>query len=174
MTSRDFEEYIKKEYVFDKIFDYFLATFWTVGGILMFYKTALTNWSKNLGVGLFIYSLIFCLYVIYFGIVGFLRIPRVPEIHFIPNKKGQKDSERKIFELKEKLNLSEFPSEEKGSILNFRTKKMLRPNKEIYFYIDDKGIYFNVQHINSRDPKYNYFPSTKKLINKIKTELLLN
>ena len=172
MNVLELKKYLDKEYLFYKILDYFLATFFLIGGLFFIYKLLLTDWSNNLSVGLFIATLIFSIYCIYFGAAGFFRIPYVTEVHVIINNSGRENNEKRIRDLSTKFNFFIYPYEINDIIIKFDTKKILMGNKELFFAYDDKGIYFNVQQkINFRNPKYGYYYTTRKLIKKIKLEL---
>ena len=171
MNVLEFKEYLDKEYLFYKVIDYFLATLILSVGLFFMYELLLSSWSNNLGLGLFLATLTFSIYCIYFGAVGFFRISYVTDVHVIINNSGKENNETRIHDLSTKFNFFIYPYEIKDIIIKFDTQKILMGNKEVFFYYDDKGIYFNVQHKNFRDPKYGYYYTTRKLIKKIKLEL---
>lgn len=171
MNVKEFQKYIEKEYLFQKVLDYILASLFFFGGLFFMYTLLLTEWSKNLSLELFIFTLIFSAYIIYFGLVGFLRIPLITEIQIILNNSGRENNRKRIIDISKKYNMFLYPYEINDCIIIMETKKILLAKKELFFYYDDKGIYFNIQHVNFRDPKYGCFYSTRKLINKIKMEL---
>ena len=170
MTVLEFKKYLNKEYSFDKIFDYILAILSLSGGLFFVYELVLTKWTE---IWIFILTLLFSIFLIYYGIVGFMRIPFVTNIYIIINNDGAENNKKRIQQLSEKLNLFTYPYLIGDNILKLETKRMFG-KKELFFYCDDKGIYFNVQHKNYRDPKYGYFRSTKKIIKKITFELKNN
>jgi hypothetical protein len=171
MTLLQFKKYLDQEYLFDKVLDYILAVLILSCGLFLIYESLLTDWSNQLSLGLFISTLLLATYCVYFGIVGFLRIPNVTQIHSIINNDGRENNRKRVYDLAKKFNLFTYPYEIRDNIIMFDTKKILFGNKELFFYYNDKGIYFNVQHKNYRDPKYGYYYSTKKLTNRIISEL---
>ncbi len=171
MTLVQFKKYLDQEYLFDKVLDYILAVLMLSCGLFFIYKALLTDWANQLSLGLFFLILLLATYCVYFGIVGFLRIPNVTQIHAILNNAGRVNNRKRVYDLAKNFNLFTYPHEIRDDIIMLGTKKILFGNKELFFYYNDKGIYFNVQHKNYRDPKYGYYYSTKKLTNRIISEL---
>jgi len=171
MTVKEFRKYLNKNYEFDKYIDYFSATVISCGGFFFVYKLLLTDWSKQMELYVFLIALLFSFYMIYFGLIGFFRIPNITRISFISTNIGTENNKKKIQEISKKFNLFIYPYEIEKNIIKMETKNLMFARKELFFLCNEKGIYFNIQHKNFRDPKYGYYYTTKKMINRIKNEL---
>ena len=83
MTVEEFQNKIKKEYFSDKYLNYLYAFSALGGGIFFIYKLLFTNWSEGLTIKLFLFTLLISFYLLYLGIIGFIRTPHLDQIEII-------------------------------------------------------------------------------------------
>src|SRR5690606_21444080 len=111
MTLLQFKKYLDQEYLFNKVLDYILTVLILSCGLFLIYESLLTDWSNQLSLGLFISTLLLATYCVYFGIVGFFRIPNVTQIHSIINNDGRENNRKRVYDLAKKFNLFTYPYE---------------------------------------------------------------
>lgn len=171
MTVKEFQIYIEKEYLFQKVLDYIFATIFSVGGAVFLDGVTFSNWSDSTNLIMFLFTILLSICIIYIGFSGFFRIPKVTEIHSVQTDAGLQSNKEMVLNLAKQHKMFLYPYELEDCIIKLETKNFFLAKKEIFVFCTDKGIYFNVQHVNYRDPKYGYYHSTKKLIDRIKTDL---
>ncbi len=170
MTVQEFQSKINKEYLCDKYWNYFFACFAFCGGLFFIYKLLLTKWSENLSVTLFIFTLLFSFYLVYLGIIGFLRTPILNQIKIISNNPDIETNKINIFKAAKKLNLHNIPCENEF-LIKFETKNFLFEKRDLILFVNDKGIYANIQQRNHNGPTFQGYNGSIKILKKLKTEI---
>lgn len=166
MTSEEFKERIKKDYLLDKYSNYFFAFSSLLAGFFFLYKLVLTEWSRNLSLSLFTFILILSMYLIYIGIVGFIRTPNLANVDLIINDSNLDMNKNLVLEISKKLNFRLLISEN-NNILKFETTNLLLEKQDLIFLINSEGIFLNIQQRNWNGPTFIGHLGSIKLKNKI-------
>lgn len=109
--------------------------------------------------------------MIYLGILGFLRTPLLSQINVIPINASFQNKKEKILEVSRKNNLFLLPNVNDNNILRFETKNLIFEKREIIFFIDENGIYLNIQQRNWNGPTFMGYNGSKKIMQKLKMEI---
>ena len=170
MTVQEFQSKINKEYLWDKYWNYIYAFLTLNGGFFIIYKLLLTKWAENFSISLFIFSLLFSFYLVYLGIIGFLRTPILDQIKIISNNTDIETNKINIFKAAKKLNLHYIPCENEF-LIKFETKNFLFEKRDLILFVNDKGIYANIQQRNWSGPTFQGYNDSIKILEKLKTEI---
>ncbi|AZI20480.1 hypothetical protein [Chryseobacterium taklimakanense] len=166
MTSEQFIEKIKKEYIFDRFFNYVFAIGSLLGGFFLLYKILLTEWSKNFSLGLFIFTIILTISLMYIGVTGLMRTPNLADVDLIRRDSNVENNRNLVLEISKKLNLRLLPTEN-NDILKSETKNLFFEKRDLVFFINSEGIFLNIQQRNWDGPTFMGYFGTIKLKNKI-------
>ena len=171
MTLEEFQKKIKKDYIFDKFFNYFFAILFTFIGLIFsfgFVKMAIDSGFEKILIILFVFIL-WSGFTTYVGIMGFINIPKLTELHKIPNKSIEQGKNR-IIKVAQKLKIDIIESDS-NTIQCSTSMGWFTGAKDILFFIDENNIYLNIQPSNSHTATYlgGYY-SCKKFFKKIETE----
>lgn len=164
-TLAEFEEKIKKEYSWTKKESYIFAIIngiISLGLIFLFFETL----KKEVYEATFL-ILIVALYAGYISIIGIIRIPKIPKIYQIYSGGDFDTNVQKMFSITKKLKLKEGTYDK--NIYTYYSRNIWLSNREILFFINEEGVWINIQWTDS---KYNYINRDNliKLKDKIQSE----
>lgn len=170
MTVEEFQNKIKKEYFSDKYLNYLYA-FSALGiGIFFIYKLLFTNWSEGLTIKLFLFTLLISFYLLYLGIIGFIRTPHLDQIEIISKNPNIELNKENIAKTAKKLNLKSLPSEQ-DCLMKFQTKNFFFEKRDLIVLVNDKGIYAHIQQRNWNGPTFMGYKGSIKILQKFKIEI---
>lgn len=168
MTLQEFELKIRKSLVFDRWFDYIFAFIMGCIGIWCLYKMTFTDWLLGKGQDIKILAFLFSIFVLYISVLGFIRIPKLEEIHQVYWGKNIEENYKKLCIVTEKLGLELIDKKENYCL--FYKKHFWTGGKEIHILINNSGIWINLQYFRKSSISYSGYKGLIKLKNNIEKE----
>ena len=171
MTQQEFESNVKNNYCFDTYLSYLWATVSISLGLSFIYELLFTSSSTQMNIELFIVTLIFGIWAVYFGIKGFISTRyffKIEKINIIKTNNNLMLIFEQIAEANGFKKQTEYPN---AAIYN--TNSFFKHQKELYVFFGENFILLNIQQQQYRGIKFLNFSGSIKMLKKIVTQLRL-
>lgn len=134
MTLIEFQKKVKKDYLFDKVWNYIYSMMFLGIGIYFLFEIFFTDWSQNMTSGSVTSIVLMSFFILSIGIVGIIRTPKLAQIHKISINGDLQINKEKILEFSRQNKLHQLLNGKDENVLLFRTKKFTEKQKRNYFF----------------------------------------